>query len=231
MNSLISRTLVVGLLLLFSWLAWQENGKPPQPVPAQVSLTEDGSGPPEPAIPEGGYRNPVVIFTYILFIAITGGVVVLKWLIPAIGDRLAESFYSAPEKAEQTATQKAMALVAQGEYHRALAAFQRIREENPADRFAVMEAVKIYQQRLGDIESAAELLESAVAREWPADDKCFLLVRLADLHATERGDFARARALLEQLMRDYPGSNHAANAHHKLQEIEEQAFLAGQQQT
>lgn len=229
MKTIIIRGLVIALLAMFSYLAWEEKHKPEPPPPTLPSLTEDGPPAAAEAEPPGGYRNSMTLFIYILIICFTGGVVVLKWIIPMLGDRVAESFYSAPEKSEQTATQKALALVAQGEYHKALAAFGRILEETPADRFAVMESAKIYQDKLGDTDAAVEVLEKAVAGEWPADDKCFFLVKLADIHATQRCDFARARELMEQLIRDHPESNHAANAHHKLREIEEQEFIARSQ--
>jgi len=230
MKTLIIRGLVIALLLVCSFLAWKEKNKPEPPAPAQVALIEGvGDQGEDISAPEGGYRNSMTFFIYLLIICITGGIVVLKWVIPALGDRVAESFYSAPEKAEQSETQKAMALVAQGEYHKALAAFGKILEETPADRFAVMESAKIYQDKLGDTDAAVEVLEKAVGGEWPADDKCFFIVKLADIHATQRCDFVRARELLDQLIRDHPESNHAANAHHKLREIEEQEFIARSQ--
>jgi len=226
MKTLIIRAIVFALLVMFSWLAWDESRKPEQPGPGEITFREGAPDEQERVEPEGGYRNSFQVFIYILIVAVGTGVVVLKWVVPAIGDRLGETFYSAPEKSEQTATQKAMALVAQGEYHKALAAFGKILAENPTDRFAVMESAKIYQNKLGDLEAAIHVLESAVAGEWPEDDKCFFLVKLADIHASERGDFVRSRELLEQLINTYPDSHHAANAHHKLREIEEQEFLA-----
>lgn len=229
MKTFIIRIIVVALLALASWMAWQENHKPDQPAAPRVSQIEDGSGSAAPAVPAGTYRNSITLFIYIMFIAIVSGVIVLKWVIPAVGDRVADTFYSSPEKAEHTETHKAMALVAQGEYQRALAAFAKIAEANPADRFAVMEMAKIYKDKLGDMESSMEVLEKAVAREWPEDDKCFFIFKLADTHATGRGDFARARELLQELIQTYPESHHAANAHHKLREIEEQEFLARHQ--
>jgi tetratricopeptide (TPR) repeat protein len=122
-----------------------------------------------------------------------------------------------------------MALVAQGQYHQALAAFGKILEETPNDRFAVMETAKIYQTRLDDVDSAVEVLEKASAGEWPEDDKCFFLLKLADIHSTARSDFAKSREVLNQLILEFPDSRHAANAHHKLREIEEQEFLAQRQ--
>ncbi|HWB05474.1 MAG TPA: tetratricopeptide repeat protein [Verrucomicrobiales bacterium] len=229
MKTLIIRGLVILLLVAASWMAVKENRKPERPPPSQVSLTtEDGSAS-EVVAPEGGYRNGIQFFIYIMIVALTIGVIVLKWIIPALGDHVAESFYSAPEKAEQTETQKAMALVAQGEYHKALAAFGRILEQTPNDRFAVTEMAKIYQSKLDDVDSAAEVLEKAIAGDWPEDDKCFFMLKLADLHSTNRHDFARAREILDQLIQTYPESRHAGNAHHKLREIEEQEFIAKRQ--
>ncbi|HEX2747816.1 MAG TPA: hypothetical protein VHM91_07450, partial [Verrucomicrobiales bacterium] len=69
----------------------------------------------------------------------------------------------------------------------------------------------------------------ASAGEWPEDDKCFFLLKLADIHSTARSDFAKSREVLNQLILEFPDSRHAANAHHKLREIEEQEFLAQRQ--
>ncbi|HEX2746899.1 MAG TPA: tetratricopeptide repeat protein, partial [Verrucomicrobiales bacterium] len=203
MNTLIIRGIVILVLVLASLMAVKENRKPERPPPAQVSLTADDSGS-QPVEPEGGYRNGIQFFIYIMIVAITLGVVMLKWIIPALGDRVAESFYSAPEKAEQSETQKAMALVAQGQYHQALAAFGKILEETPNDRFAVMETAKIYQTKLDDVDSAVEVLEKASAGEWPEDDKCFFLLKLADIHSTARSDFAKSREVLNQLILEFP---------------------------
>lgn len=230
MTSLIGRLLIVSLLVVFSWLAWRESNKPEDPGVSQVSLVEgseedETAQPPPP--PAGGYKNGMTMFTYIVFVAITGGVVVLKWVIPALGDKVADTFYSAPEKVEQTLIHKAMALVAQGEYRKAIELFEKSLADGPKDRFALMEMVKLHNDKLGDMEAAVGLLDSAIADEsWATDDRCFFMVKLADVHATQRGDFAKAREVLESLIANHPGSNYAANAHHKLHEIEEQELMA-----
>ena len=228
MTTVIVRTVTVALLVLFSWLAWSENRKPEDPGRPAVSL--DGSadlGDDTPAKPPGSYRNGMAVFTYIIFVCITAGIVVLKWVIPALGDRMAESFYSAPEKVEQTLTHKAMAMVAQGEYRRAIELFQKALDEGPKDRFALTEMVKLHQDKLGDSATAAELLEKATNDEsWATDDRCFFMIKLADLYSTQRQDFARARQVLERLIQSHPESNHAANAHHKLNELDEQEVMA-----
>ena len=232
MKTQLFRGIVIAILILTGWCAWNENRKPERPPVSQVSITGEipaDSGEDTPKLPDSAYRNSIAQFTYILFAAITAGVVVLKWVLPALGDKVAESFYSAPEKAEQTATHRAMALISQGEYHKALAAFARIVEENPQDRFAVVEMSRIYQNRLDDPDGAVRVLDEALQRDWPDDDKGFLLLKLADLHVTARSDFYRARGILQRLIAELPSTNHAATAHHKLREIEDQEFLAKRQ--
>jgi len=195
-----------------------------------VSLEESAGGDEAaaaPVAPPGGYRNGMAVFTYIVFVCITAGVVFLKWVIPALGDKVADSFYSAPEKVEQTLTHKAMAFVAQGEYRKAIELFEKALAEGPKERFALMEMVKLHQDKLGDTNTAANLLEGAINDEsWGTDDRCFFMIKLADLHSTHRQDYVRARQVLEQLIQNHPESNHAANAHHKLNEIEEQELMA-----
>lgn len=230
MTTIIVRSVTVALLVLFSWLAWSENRKPEDPGRPQVGLEESQSDQGEevvPAKPPGGYRNGMAVFTYIIFVCITAGVVVLKWIIPMLGDKVADSFYSAPEKTEQTLTHKAMAFVAQGEYRKAIELFQKALAEGPKERFALMEMVKLYHDKLGDTETATSLLEGAITDEsWGTDDRCFFMIKLADMHSTHRHDYARAREVLEQLIQNHPESNHAANAHHKLNEIEEAELMA-----
>jgi tetratricopeptide (TPR) repeat protein len=230
MNTLLVRAAVALLFAALVLLAFQESKKPDPPAFTGSSLmdagTSESSETPPPPPPRGGYRNQITLFTYLIIIAVAGGVMVLKWIIPAIGDRVADSFYSSPEASEQSPTHKAMALVAQGEYQKALAAFEKILAESPNDRFAVAEMARLHQDKLGDTDAAIAVLESAAAGDWPEDDKCFFLLRLADLHATHRSDFTRARDLLAQVQQEFPGSRHAANAVHKLREIEEAEFIA-----
>jgi hypothetical protein len=231
MTTLIVRICTVALLVLFSWLAWNENQKPETPPKPQASEMERPGGEEEETAqvvaPPGGYRDGMMVFIYILCTAVTGGVVVLKWVIPALGDRVADSFYSAPERVEQTLTHKAMALVAQGEYRKAIEMFEKSLAEGPKERFALMEMVKLHQDKLGDTTAAVNLLEGAIVDEsWGTDDRCFFMIKLSDLHGTHLGDFVRARQVLEELIQNHPASNHAANAHHKLNELDEQELMA-----
>lgn len=225
MNAILIRGAVVLMLAALVVLAVDEAKKPDLPVYSESSGLEAG-GDGQVVLPAGRYRNQVTLFSYLIFIAVTGGVIVLKWIVPAIGERVAESFYSHPDAGGQTPLQKAAALVAQGEYEKALAAYRKVLEETPGERMAVAEMVRIHQDRLGDAEGAVAVLEEAMGGTWPEDDRCFFLMRLADLEATVRKNPGRARELLQRVQLEFPGSRHASNATHRLREIDEAEFLS-----
>jgi tetratricopeptide (TPR) repeat protein len=225
MNAILIRGAVGLMLAALVILAVDEAKKPDLPVYSENSAAVAG-GEGRAAVPVGRYRNQVTLFTYLMFIAVTVGVMVLKWIVPAIGERVAEALYSHPDSAEPTALGKAAGLVAQGEYGKALAAYRKILEETPGERMAVTEMVRIHHDRLGDTDGAVAVLEEALAGRWPADDRSFLMMRLADLEATGRRNPERARELLHRVQSEFPGSRHAANAGHRLREIDEAEFLS-----
>jgi hypothetical protein len=81
---------------------------------------------------------------------------------------------------------------------------------------------KICCEHLDDAPGAAELLEQALQREWAPDDAAFLSARLVDVYWKHQHDARGARALLLQIIEAMPGTRHAANAEHRLREIEQQ---------
>lgn len=230
MNTTVVRSLVAALLALFVWLAWSENRKPDRPARAATVLQEDRAEREAAVEASGGYRSPALVFVYILVIAVGGGVIFLKWVMPAIGDYFADSLLSSTEKIEETATHRAVALVTQGEYEKAVAAYEKIVAGAPQDRFAVVELSRLHTEKLGAPAAGAAVLEQAVAREWPPEDHGFLLLRLADLHFSRLQNPARAREVLQLVQTRYPHTRHASSAHHKLNEIDEAEFLARRQQ-
>ncbi len=226
MNHHLPRILAAALLVLFVWLAWSENRKPDQPPRSDSALMEDREDINAPVEATGGYRNPGVVFTWILLASVTTGFVVLKWIVPTVGQFVADTFFFSTEKIEETPTHHALSLVAQGQYDEAVAVFEKIITKNPQDRFAVMELSRLNMDKLGDIEAGVAVLEQAVTRDWPPEDHGFLLVKLAGLHYSCRSDAARARELLKLVQSKYPGSGCASSAYHKLNEIDEAEFFA-----
>jgi outer membrane protein assembly factor BamD (BamD/ComL family) len=60
------------------------------------------------------------------------------------------------------------------------------------------------------------------------EDAALLCSRLADVYSTYQHDITKARALLMQVIETMPNTRHAANATHRLQEIERQLVMQGE---
>jgi hypothetical protein len=82
-----------------------------------------------------------------------------------------------------------------------------------------VEIAKIYKERLGDPASAVETIRYALeSQEWEVNDAAYLLFRLAELYDEVEGNRASAVAIMQQVVREFPGTRHSANANHKLHE-------------
>jgi hypothetical protein len=84
---------------------------------------------------------------------------------------------------------------------------------------------RIQCEKLSDPDSAADLLEGALARDLLPEDAAFLCSRLADVYWDHQHDIVRARELLMRVIEAMPGTRHAANAGHRLQVIERDLAL------
>jgi len=160
-----------------------------------------------------------------------GGIIAVKYLLPWIGDAIGESMYSSGEQLEQDGLMKAAACISQGDFEGALAHYQKMIEEKPEDPFPAAEMAKVHAERLGDPQTAVEVLSNHLqSRAWSVDDAAFLLFRLVEVQTNHLHDFAAARTTLEQVIASYPNTRHSANAHHKITELEQEEFKYIQQQ-
>jgi tetratricopeptide (TPR) repeat protein len=141
------------------------------------------------------------------------------FFLPAIADRIADFFYTSPERVEPDAGSKARALVAQGDYEGALKAYLSLAEQMPGDRLPVVEAMRLAREKLHDPPRALQILENAVeGRDWPEEDACYFLFRLVEIHEDDLQDKEAAAEVLQKVIEYFPGTRHAANASHKLQD-------------
>ena len=147
------------------------------------------------------------------------GLLALVYLLPAVGDKISDMFYSAPGEVKPDSGSKARALVAQGDYEGALEAYLTLSEELPSDRLPVVEAARLAKDKLGDARRALQIIEDALqGRDWPEDDAAYFLFRLIDLHENDLQEREHAVVLLQQVAESFPETRHAANAIHKLKE-------------
>lgn len=161
----------------------------------------------------------------VMFIGLAGGILVVKFVIPWLGDAMGEAVFSSGEKSEQDEMTKAAACISQGDYEGAISHYEKMLEEKPDDPFPVAEISKIHAERLHDPAAALQVLTDHLqSKDWPVDDAAFLMFRIAEVHLSQRHDFDAARDMLEQVIGNFPNTRHSANAHHKIGEIEQAQF-------
>ena len=169
----------------------------------------------------------VLLFGAVVVVGVVGGVFLAVSVVPRIGDAIGNFFFQPAQKIEKDPHAPAQAAIARGDFAGAVEQYRLILETNPGDTLAYSEIAKIACEHLQDPALAAATLEGALEHEWAGDDAAFLTSRLVDVHWNFLHDAGNARALLLQIIELMPGTRHAANAGHRLKEIEQQITLEG----
>jgi tetratricopeptide (TPR) repeat protein len=175
---------------------------------------------PTPEGAEAPTQNIFNVFVLILLFAGTLGAIVAFFLLPAIGEWVGHLFIAPNERIEKGEYDDALAFANQGDYEGAIAAYRNVLRNNPEDTHALNEIVHLYCDKLNNYDAAAAELEEALQREWSEEKGAFVASRLAEVYWKYQGDADRARAILTQIMESMPETRHAANARHKLRDIE-----------
>lgn len=156
------------------------------------------------------------------------GIVVVVYLLPFFAQRVTHAVYDSAEVAEHDVMHDARSLMAQGDYHGAIAAFQAAAAADPMNRLPWVEIAKIYKDNLGDPGGAIQTIRHALeSQAWEINDAAYFLFRLAELYDEVEGDRASAIAILNQVVQQFPGTRHSANASHKLHEWEAEGEAGG----
>ena len=175
-------------------------------------------------------QNGVQVIMEIIVIAVIGGILFVTWILPTLGDKMTEAMISSGEQMEKTAGSEMAALIAAGDYEGAIAALQKQSLAEPANRQPVMEIARLYRDKLDDLDSALQTLQTAlVSREWSPESEATLRLRRAELLARDLKDFTAAKAEVQAVLEKYPGTPQAGSATVRLREIEEQQYLATRQ--
>ena len=177
--------------------------------------------------PEVDHGKVVILFGSVVLVGILAGGLFVLMILPALGDAVGNFFFQPGEQISRDPHADAQAALLRGDHAGAIEEYRRIIKGDPSDTLSYSEIVKIYCDHLADPRSAASTLEEALQREWPADDLAFLTARLVDVYWQHLHDANAARGLLEQIVSAMPGTRHAANAQHRLLEIERQSALEG----
>jgi len=162
----------------------------------------------------------MVLFLCIVFLALVIGAIVAVTIVPAIGESVGSFFFNPDQEIEKSPYADAMVKIAQGDYEGAIEEYKEAYKANPEDTHAVSEIVHLYCDKLGDPDSAQKFLEEALENEWPPEQSAFLGSRLVDVYWIHKHDAQSAKHVLQQIAETMPDTKHAANAYHRLHEID-----------
>lgn len=169
-------------------------------------------------------ENPIYPLLSIILLAVIGGVIFVTVILPRMGDAVGTMMYSSGEKLGEDKGRKAAALLAQGDYEGAITEYQKVIDDNPDDTFAISEIAKIRSEHLDSPITALSFLQEHLERhEWPPDNAAFLMFRIVDV-LMEQEQYDDAKEVLEQIVGNFPGTRHSANANHKITDIEQIQF-------
>jgi tetratricopeptide (TPR) repeat protein len=177
--------------------------------------------------PEVDPSKIVLLFAATVLVGGTTAIIVVSLVLPAIGDAVGNFFFQPDQEIEKDPHASAQAALARGEYAEAVEEYRRILADDPTDTLSYSEIAKISCEHLDDAAGAAAILEEALKREWTPDEAAFLTSRLVDVYWKYQRNIRGARALLIQVVESMPGTRHAANAEHKLKELEQEIALEG----
>jgi tetratricopeptide (TPR) repeat protein len=217
--------LIIGGLFAWSWVAYVKKGSELNALSEKITALQEAGDVDEQVAALQTNLDSLEgekLFNGILLTFLSAGVVGILFavfVLPFFAQRLTHSVYDSGEMVERDVMHAARSFLAQGEYESAIAAFQEAAVADPLNRLPWMEIAKIQKVSLGDSASAIGTIRYALeSQQWEADDAAFFLFRLADLYDETQADRASALAILHQVIDQFSGTRHAANAHYKIQE-------------
>jgi tetratricopeptide (TPR) repeat protein len=160
--------------------------------------------------------------TGIMMAFLTAGVFGIFFVIdvlPAIAHKFTHAVYDSGEELEDDPMHDGHAMLAQGDYEGAIAAFRDAAAADPLNRLPYVEIAKVQRSQLHDPQAAISTLRDAVeGQEWEISDAAFLMFRLAEIYDEDLSDREAAVLIMEQVVEQFPETRHSANARHKLHE-------------
>jgi tetratricopeptide (TPR) repeat protein len=221
--------LVLAVLVGGSWMMYRNTGKEIEALQQQLYAVDEqgdpeGEGAKLKSDLQGkeGERTIVGILLTFLSAGVLG-IFFVVFVLPFFAQRVTHAVYDSGEMMERDVMHDARSFVAQGEYEAAIAAFQQAAAAEPLNRLPWVEIAKIQKDNLGDPAAAIQTIRYALeSQAWEVNDAAYFLFRLAELYEEVEGDRTSAVAIMNQVVDQFPGTRHAANANHKLHEWSQQ---------
>ncbi len=219
--------LVLAGLATWIWTTHSEKSEKIESIKKQIEQLQE-LGDPEEQVPalstEAQGMEGEKVFSGILLTLLGAGVVGIVFvsiLLPLFAQKFTQSVFDSGEQMEKDAMSSARSLLAQGDYAGAITACQEAAAADPLNRLPWVEIAKIQKNNLHDSAAAIQTIRHALeSQEWEVNDAAYFLFRLAELYDEVDGNRASAIAIMKQVVDEFPGTRHSANAVHKLHEWE-----------
>jgi tetratricopeptide (TPR) repeat protein len=216
---------VLALVVAGGWYMFHKSGDEGRDIERRIDLLTE-KGDPDELVPKLKSRMHGLegerTFNGILLAFLSAGligIVFVSEVLPILAHKMTHAVYDSGEEVEQDALHDARVLMAQGEWEGAIEAFKEAATQDPLNRMPYIEIAKIQKVHLEDPAAAIMTLREAIeGQEWQENDAAFLMFRLAELYDEDAGDRESSVAILEQVMEQFPGTRHSANARTKLHE-------------
>ncbi len=201
-----------------------ESAPPPGPI---ASESGSGAGADFAAADE---FNQAIKKTLLLIVGgVAAAILLFSFVLPFTSDWIATRFNVPDEGTAADLKALASACITDGDFEGAIDAYRKLMDRDPPDRFPVVEIAMLYIEHLDNPQAAIEVLEKSVNdKDWEVDDAAFLKFRIASIELENRKDPLRAREVLELIAREFEGTRHAANAEHRIEEIDSGTSTAGE---
>jgi len=231
--------LVLAALMAGSWMLYSKTSEKMTALQTQITVAEAKGDPDELLLKLNDELRTVDgerTFNGILLTFLGAGLVGIFFVLTALpffAQRLTHAVYDSAEMVEKDAMHDARSKMAQGDYEGAIAACQVAAAEDPLNRLPWVEIAKIQKNNLNDPKAAIQTIRHALeSQEWEINDAAYFLFRLAELYDEVDLDRENAKAIMQQVIDQFPNTRHSANANHKLHEWsvkeaaeEEQLFI------
>lgn len=217
--------LVLGILMGASWMFFSKKGKEVQDIRDDIARNEAIWEPEmlaERKTAADSLDNEKTFSGILLTFVSAGfvGILFVVYLLPFFAHRVTHAVYDSAEMIEKDVMHDARSLLAQGDYAGAIEAFKQAAAAEPTNRLPWVEITKIYRDNVGDTASAIQTARYALeSQAWSVDDAAYFMFRLAELYPEVEGHHGTSMAIMQQVIEQFPGTRHSANATHKLQEL------------
>jgi hypothetical protein len=161
----------------------------------------------------------VLLFAGAILDGLVVATLVAFMVVPALGDVIGGYFFNPGTQIEKDPHSEAISRLARGDPEGAIESYRALLAKDPSDTLALSEIARICCRDLEDTARGAAVLEQALQGEWTHEQSSFLANRLADVYILQHQPML-ARRLIVQIANTLEGTRYAANAQHRLREID-----------